>query len=184
MPRRAALLAALLTVTLATTGVLAGRQIQANAATSALQRRAVAPLLSADTIPPSDLPTATITVRDGATAATTLTVELATTPAQHARGLMFRTMLPDTAGMLFVFTRDVSGAFWMKNTYIPLDIAYIDANCVVMGVVYGQPLDLTPLDPPSPYRFVLEIAGGWFERHNMAPGALIELPATLLPPTP
>ncbi|MEO9255222.1 MAG: DUF192 domain-containing protein [Tepidiformaceae bacterium] len=180
MPRRATGLLTLLAITLATAALLTPRLGSANAAT--LQRRAVAPLISADTIPSSNLPTANIPLRDG-TAATTLTVELATTPAQHARGLMFRTDLPDTEGMLFVFNGDQTGAFWMENTYIPLDIAYIDANGVVLGVVYGQPLDLTPLYPPSAYRYVLEVAGGWFERHNMAPGAIIELPATLLPPT-
>jgi uncharacterized membrane protein (UPF0127 family) len=95
---------------------------------------------------------------------------------------MFRTVLPDTEGMLFVFSRDNSGAFWMKDTYIPLDIAWIDASGVVLGIAYGQPLDLTGLEPRSPYRFVLEVAGGWFERHNMAAGAVVQLPADLVPP--
>jgi uncharacterized membrane protein (UPF0127 family) len=130
---------------------------------------------------PAPLRTATVTLTDGAATAT-LTVELATTPADHARGLMFRTELPDSEGMLFVFSRDDSGAFWMKDTYIPLDIAWIDASGVVLGIAYGQPLDLTGLEPPSPYRFVLEVAGGWFERHNMAAGAVVQLPADLVPP--
>jgi uncharacterized membrane protein (UPF0127 family) len=142
----------------------------------------VAPTATPPPVPtPTQLPTATVTLSDGA-ASESLTVELATTPAEHARGLMFRTELPDTAGMLFVFSRDNSGAFWMKDTYIPLDIVWIDASGAVLGIAYGQPLDLTGLEPPAPYRFVLEVAGGWFQRHNMAAGAVVQLPADLVPP--
>jgi uncharacterized protein len=131
--------------------------------------------------PTLSLPTANVTLHDGASPAV-LTVELATTPAQQERGLMFRMELPDSQGMLFVFPRDSSGAFWMKNTYIPLDIAWIDASGIVLGVSHGVPLDLTGLPPPSPYRYVLEVAGGWFERHGMSAGAMLDLPPDLTAP--
>jgi uncharacterized protein len=131
--------------------------------------------------PVPSLPTANVTLHDGASPAV-LRVELATTPAQQERGLMFRMELPDSQGMLFVFPRDSSGAFWMKNTYIPLDIAWIDASGIVLGVSHGVPLDLTGLPPPSPYRYVLEVAGGWFERHGMSAGAMLDLPPDLTSP--
>lgn len=110
-----------------------------------------------------------------------LQLEIANTESRREQGLMFRQSLDDAHGMLFVFpgNRDVSGAFWMKNTYIPLDIAYLDADGTVLEIREGKPLDLTALTPKHPYRYTLEVAGGWFERHGLGEGARLELPANL-----
>ncbi len=110
-----------------------------------------------------------------------LELEIANTEPRREQGLMFRQSLDDSHGMLFIFpgNRDVGGAFWMKNTYIPLDIAYLDASGRVLEIKAGRPLDETPLRPAQPYRFTLEVAGGWFERHGLGEGAQLVLPGEL-----
>ncbi len=137
------------------------------------------------TAPPatSTLPTPTpavrnITVTDNGRVAN-LTVELALTAAEHARGLMFRESLAEDSGMLFVFAQPSTGAFWMKNTLIPLDIAYLGSDGRVLQVVHGQPLDETPLAPDQPYRYTLEVNAGWFDRHELGVGAAVSIPPGL-----
>lgn len=110
-------------------------------------------------------------------------VEVAATLAQRQQGLMFRTQLGEDEGMLFLFDRDVQTGFWMRNTLVPLDIAYIGANLQVNEVKQGTPLDETPLVPAGRYRYVLEVNQGWFERHGLGPGARIELPEGLPVPS-
>ena len=122
--------------------------------------------------------TRAVTVQDGAQSAK-LTVELAFTEPQRELGLMARPSLADDAGMLFIFPAETMGAFWMKNTLIPLDIAYMDASGRVLEIKHGKPLDETPLTPQQPYRYTLEVAGGWFDRHQMGPGATLSLPTDL-----
>jgi uncharacterized protein len=108
-----------------------------------------------------------------------LTVELAYTEAQRERGLMSREHLADDAGMLFVFAANTDIGFWMKDTLIPLDIAYLDAIGHVLEIKHGKPLDETVLTPSRQYRYTLEVAGGWFERHGLAVGATVALPTDL-----
>ncbi len=88
-------------------------------------------------------------------------VELATDDAQRSRGLMFRrTMLPDW-GMLFIYDHDAPLSFWMKNTYIPLDMVFIHSSGEVNGVVEGaDPLTLSPRSVPGVSRYVLELKAG------------------------
>lgn len=78
--------------------------------------------------------------------------------------------------MLFLFAREVQTGFWMRNTYVPLDIAYIGADRRVIAIKQGKPLDETPLTPGEKYLYVLELNAGWFERHGMGPGAVVALP--------
>jgi uncharacterized membrane protein (UPF0127 family) len=106
-----------------------------------------------------------------------LLLELATTPDERSRGLMFRTSLPEDAGMLFVFEQQSSGAFWMRNTLIPLSIAYIDRDGTVLDIqdmqpeVPGQP---TPTYPPAkPYWYALEVNQGWYAENGVAIGDVI-----------
>jgi uncharacterized membrane protein (UPF0127 family) len=94
---------------------------------------AVLPTLAAAAAP---LPTSTLTI-DGHT----LTVEIADTPATRETGLMNRFSLRPDHGMLFVFDRPQSMAFWMKNTYIPLSIAFVDAHGVILNIEDMQPRD-------------------------------------------
>lgn len=108
-----------------------------------------------------------------------LTVELAVTDTERAKGLMFRQELPEDWGMLFLFPRTVRGGFWMRNTYVPLDIAYIGADGRVQEIREGVPLDETILTPEESYRVVLEVNHGWFERHGMGVGSRVVVPDNL-----
>lgn len=126
--------------------------------------------------------TFTIVVSQGEARAA-VRVEVAATLDERQRGLMFRQELAEDAGMLFLFGREVQTGFWMRNTYVPLDIAYIGADQRVIEVKQGKPLDESPLTPDGPYRFVLEVNAGWFERHGMGPGAVVALPDGLPPAT-
>lgn len=106
-------------------------------------------------------------------------IELAITPAQRERGLMFRDRMPATAGMLFVFDHPQDVAFWMKNTRIPLDMLFIGPDGQVLAVHPDAiPGDLTPIPgPPRATEFVLEINGGLARRLGLAPGAVMRHPA-------
>ncbi len=121
------------------------------------------------------LPTAEIRV-EGDGVSETLTVELARTSRQHQQGLMYRQELPEDRGMLFLFESEQNGGFWMKNTYLPLDIAYLAEDGTVQEIRQGKPLDETILRPGDPYWMVLEVNAGWFERHGLGVGARVMVP--------
>ncbi|HEV7291693.1 MAG TPA: DUF192 domain-containing protein [Devosia sp.] len=88
-------------------------------------------------------------------------VELVDTPESRAQGLMFRTELADNAGMLFDFKEERPVAFWMRNTFIPLDMIFVGADGVVSNVhVNARPQDPTSIPSEGPVQFVLEIPGG------------------------
>lgn len=109
-------------------------------------------------------------------------VEVASTPEERQKGLMHRDHLDEDAGMLFLFAADGRGGFWMRNTLVPLDIAYVGADGRVQEVRAAKPLDETILTPAAPYRYVLEVNQGWFERHGLGVGALLTLPDGLPAP--
>ncbi|MCY3504800.1 MAG: DUF192 domain-containing protein [Chloroflexi bacterium] len=117
----------------------------------------------------------TVTSADGESSVT-LTVEIANRSDQRQRGLMFRQSMDELAGMLFVFSGDRSGGFWMRNTLIPLDIAYLGADGTVLEIVHGVPLSLDILTPAQPYRYTLEVNGGWFERQGLGVGDVVAIP--------
>lgn len=122
--------------------------------------------------------TATVTIESGATTAT-LTVEIAATEAQREQGLMLRQQMDDDRGMLFLFPADTTTGFWMKNTYIALDIAFVSAEGTVLDVHAAKPLDETIIKPGGPYRYTIEVNEGWFARHGLGQGATVHLPANL-----
>ena len=100
----------------------------------------------------------------------TLMVERATNRASRHRGLMFREHLPDGQGMLFVWHQDAHYSMWMKNTFIPLDVAFIDAQGRITNIMTMQPETTDPHTASQPVRFALEVNAGWFERHGIEPG--------------
>lgn len=108
-----------------------------------------------------------------------LDVEVAADPAARQQGLMFRRDLRDGRGMLFVYPVASAGGHWMKDTYLPLDIAYADDSGSVFEVVQGKPLDTTVLTASAPFRYVLEVPEGWFARNGLSAGARLALPADL-----
>jgi len=99
------------------------------------------------------------------------TVELAITPAEQQRGLMFRTALAPDRGMLFPYKTPQVAAFWMKNTLIPLDIIYIAPNGRVLSIARNAvPHDETPIPSGGVIGGVLEIAGGRAAQLGILPG--------------
>jgi len=105
-------------------------------------------------------------------------IELADTPAERAQGLMARTSLPASTGMLFIYETEREVAFWMKNTLIPLDMIFIDATGEVVAVHENAvPLDETPIPSGVPVQMVLEIRGGLARRIGLVPGAHLAHPA-------
>ena len=106
---------------------------------------------------------ATITVNVSAEA---WTVAMADTPALRAQGLMGVTDLGGRDGMLFVFAEDVSGGFWMKDTLIPLDIAFFDADGVLVDLLTMVPCESDPCPiytPTGAYRYAIETDVGRWE---------------------
>jgi len=104
----------------------------------------------------------------------TLIVELAVTPMQRAMGLMFRDSLAENHGMLFVFEEPARHAFWMRNTTIPLSIAFIDENGVILEIQDMQPLTEDLHAPQQPVTYALEVNQGWFERHGVQIGDTVK----------
>ena len=120
--------------------------------------------------------TARVEVVTAAGASHPVAVELARTPAEQERGLMFRRELAEEAGMLFVFGETGRRAFWMKNTLVPLDMLFVDEAGVVAGIVReATPLTLELRDPGVACRYVLEVRGGWAQRHGVEPGARLRI---------
>lgn len=89
------------------------------------------------------------------------TVEVVDTPESRAQGLMYVTELADDAGMLFDFKEERPVSFWMRNTFIPLDMIFVGADGIVKNVhVNARPHDPTSIPSDGPVQFVLEIPGG------------------------
>ena len=110
-----------------------------------------------------------------------VSVELATTQPQRDHGLMNRTHLDPDAGMLFIFKDDQPRAFWMKNTLIPLDIVFLDADGTVQNVARGEPLvEMPGVYSLRPARMVLELNAGWCAEHGLKPGDTVAIPPGLL----
>ncbi len=106
------------------------------------------------------------------------TVEVADDGEERARGLMFRTEMAQSAGMLFVYDAPRRVQFWMKNTLIPLDMVFADATGTVTRVHSGAvPGDLTPIDGGDGVQFVVEINAGLADKLGIAPGAVLRHPA-------
>ncbi|WP_171207403.1 MULTISPECIES: DUF192 domain-containing protein [unclassified Ruegeria] len=98
-------------------------------------------------------------------------IELAVTPQERSRGLMFREEMPLRSGMLFVFDPPQRVAFWMKNTLIPLDMIFVDRQGTVTHVHEGAvPGDLTPIEGGDSVYAVLEINAGLSSRYGIVPG--------------
>ena len=105
-------------------------------------------------------------------------VELAVTPAEHERGLMFREHLEPDAGMLFISDSPRRQVFWMKNTLIPLDMIFIGSDWRIAGIVENaEPKTLTAREVPAPSQYVLEIGGGLSARYGIRAGQVVDFQA-------
>jgi len=118
--------------------------------------------------------TVAITSSDGTR--TEVEVEIADDDAERQRGLMERTALAENAGMLFVFEGEQALSFWMRNTLIPLSIAYIDAEGRIVDIQDMQPLDETSHPSAEPAQYALEVNQGFFAERGIEVGDEVELP--------
>jgi len=107
----------------------------------------------------------------------TVTLEIVKEKEDVERGLMFRDSLEANSGMLFVFPKDDLYPFWMKNTYIPLSIAFLTADGIVAGIDEMIALDtVTRHVPDVPYRYAIEMNSGWFKAHGVKVGDTLKPP--------
>lgn len=100
--------------------------------------------------------------------------EVARTPRERSTGLMFRTGLGTNDGMLFEFDEPAEQCFWMKNTLLPLSIAFVTDDGRIANIDRMQPGTLDSHCSTKPVRFVLEMNDGWFEKRGIGPGARIK----------
>ena len=110
-----------------------------------------------------------------------LRVEVAATPDARSRGLMYRDSLAEDSGMLFIFPSDREVSFWMKDTSIPLSIAYLRHDGTILEIHDMEPFSLEPVPSGRPVRYALEVNQGWFERKEVGVGARVVLPPGLPP---
>jgi uncharacterized membrane protein (UPF0127 family) len=112
-----------------------------------------------------DAPTRTLTIRDHK-----LEVEVASTPQTRALGLMNRFSLRTDHGMLFVFETPQPLAFYMKNTYVPLSIAFVDARGRILNIEDMRPLDESTHWSKGQALYAIEMRQGWFASKGIGPG--------------
>lgn len=108
-----------------------------------------------------------------------ITAEVAVAEHEKNCGLSFRDHLPENHGMLFVYFSDRRMAFWMKDTRIPLSIAFIDRSGVILNVLEMKPMDTNTVYRSSgPARYALEMPAAWFTEHQVNAGdpVAIDLP--------
>ena len=104
----------------------------------------------------------------------TLTAEVASNDADRMQGLMHRRMLPENRGMLFVFQNVAYHGMWMRNTYVPLSVAFIDEAGVIINIEDMQPHTRDSHSATSPARYALEMNLGWFRKRGIKSGMKIE----------
>ena len=105
----------------------------------------------------------------------TVVAETARTNAEREQGLMNRTELPDGTGMLFMFADAQIRTVWMANTYVALDVAFMNVDLTVVDIQQMEPETTTFHDSAVPAMFALEVPKGWLAAHQVVVGARAEL---------
>ena len=100
--------------------------------------------------------------------------EVANTMGTRSQGLMRRKSMAQGAGMVFVFDEVADHCMWMKNTLIPLSVAFVDERGEIANIADMQPLDETTHCAARPVRFALEMNQGWFKKRGISPGMPIK----------
>lgn len=117
---------------------------------------------------PQSLPTTTLSV-----GMHNIKAQVAATPGQRQTGLMFRREMPTHEGMLFIFDQPEPQCFWMRNTPLPLSIAFLADDGTVVQIADMQPHSDDSHCSTRPVRFALEMNQGWFARRGVKPGTRI-----------
>ena len=123
----------------------------------------------------SELPRGSVVIAPG-DGQVRLEVEIAETVAHRQQGLMGRVSLPRQAGMVFLFEEETQGGFWMKNTLIPLSIAFFDERGAILRILDMEPCRADPCpvyDPGTPYHGALEVNRGMFRTWGVERGDVI-----------
>jgi uncharacterized membrane protein (UPF0127 family) len=107
--------------------------------------------------------------------ADTVVAEVASTSDERAEGLMYRETVPDGTGMLFVFPDSQVRSFWMANTYVALDIAYLNPSFRVVDIVAMEPLITESYASAAPAMYGLEVRQGWYAEQDVGVGAQAEI---------
>tara|TARA_B100001123_G_C15064453_1_gene928948 strand:+ start:319 stop:735 length:417 start_codon:yes stop_codon:yes gene_type:complete len=107
-------------------------------------------------------------------------VEIADTQPLRSLGLMYRSFLPSNEGMLFSFPDEKNHSFWMRNTYIPLSIAFINRGGEIVDIADMDPLEERNVKSHAPSCYALEMNKGWFDNNNISAGDIVRD----LPPIP
>lgn len=115
----------------------------------------------------------TVTLKAGSTQ---VIAEVAKIEGERNRGLMFRKSLTDGKGMLFVFETDQKVSFWMKNTSIPLSVAYMGSDGTILQILDLIPFSLEPRPSERSVRYALEVPQGWFDRGGLKVGDKFGIP--------
>ena len=102
--------------------------------------------------------------------------QVAATPEQRMTGLMHRKEMPQHEGMLFVFERPAQQCFWMKNTLLPLSVAFVEDDGTIVNIDEMKPQTLDSHCSAKPVRYVLEMNTGWFSKKGIKPGAKLSGP--------
>ncbi|WP_424192491.1 DUF192 domain-containing protein [Ampullimonas aquatilis] len=127
----------------------------------------------AQTVMPTELPTKQLNV-----GIHLIQAEVAQTYAQRAKGLMFRETMGSNQGMVFVFDKKEASCMWMKNTLIPLSVAFLDDDGTILNIEDMQPQTETNHCARAPMRYALEMNLGWFKNKGIKSGSKIAgLPA-------
>ncbi len=146
----------------------AGRRKCSYSTRRALAATAAAAVLAGGAIAAEGLPTVALSV-----GLYVIQAEVASTPATRTRGLMFRKSMPASHGMLFVFPEREQQCFWMKNTLIPLSIAFLDDQGAIVNIADMQPLSEDSHCSARPVRYALEVNQGWFAAKRLGSGVVV-----------
>ena len=104
----------------------------------------------------------------------TIAIEIADNDYERTRGLMYRRSLPDNSGMLFIFERSGTLSFWMRNTYIPLDIIFVDKNKQIVTIQKNtKPLSYAQIPSKRNAKYAVEVNAGFSDRHGIVIGDYI-----------
>ena len=133
------------------------------------------PALTAGGAPSSGTPEAPTATPPAATAwvifgADTIVAEVARTEAERSQGLMYREELGEDAGMIFIFPEASVRSFWMQNTYLALDIAFMDPSFRIVDIQQMEPMTTTSHTSRAPAMYALETNQGWFAEHGVTVG--------------
>lgn len=102
-------------------------------------------------------------------------IEVVTNSQDRQRGLMYKKAIPENYGMFFIWNLNKVQCMWMKNTYIPLSVAYMDRSGKIINIYDMVPLSKTSVCSKKPVLYALEVNRGWFRRHDIKVGDVLDL---------